>query len=134
MTYGREIQGIIDSAADTLQKLWGLERSFAADAAILFLYFLSYGLQPKVTSGWRSPEKQADLQYRYSIGDPSVVVKPAAKSQHSETDWLGNPAATAVDISTNNPAVAAQIATALGIGAGYYYSTPDRVHFYKKGS
>ena len=118
-------------AAEQLTKQWGLSEMFADRVALLYLYLFSYGLSPRITSGYRSPEKQAELTARYNSGDASVVVKPATNSKHSTIDWIGNPAATAIDIVTNNPAAAAQIAQYLNIGAGYYYKTPDPVHFYE---
>jgi hypothetical protein len=129
--YGTEIDKWINEASAYFSTQWGLDKSFASNVALLYLYFVQYGLSPKITSGFRSPEKQAELQSRYSAGDPSVVVKPATNSKHSTVDWLGNPAAQAVDISTNNPATAAQIARAIGVGAGYFFTTSDPVHFYQ---
>jgi hypothetical protein len=113
-----------------LNKTWGLDESFSDRISRFYLYLHQYGLNPQITSGYRSKEKQQSLTNRYFSGDRSVIVKPAANSLHSRNNWLGNPAALAVDISTSNPELAARIATALGIGAGYYWKTPDRVHFY----
>lgn len=109
---------------------WGLDVVFAYDSARLLAYFLVYELNPVVTSGFRSPAKQQELLRRWEAGDPSVVVKPAVNSKHSTTN-NGRPAATAIDISTSNKKLAAQIASALGVGAGYYFSKSDPVHFYK---
>jgi LAS superfamily LD-carboxypeptidase LdcB len=127
-----EVEKWIDAMSTYLQKNWGIDSSFAKDVAKMFLYFTQYGLSPTITSGYRSRENQAALQQRYAAGDRSIVVKPAENSKHSTTDFLGYPAATAIDISTSNPNTAAAIATALGIGAGLYFTVPDRVHFFKK--
>lgn len=118
-----ELKGWIKQMASYLVQTWGIERSFASDVSLFFLYLSAYGLSPIITSGYRSAEKQEELSKRYSSGDSSVVVKPAKKSKHLQ--------GLAIDISTSNPARSAQIATALKIGAGYYFKTPDPVHFYK---
>lgn len=118
-----------DQAAKTLQNQWGLDKSFSLLVALFYAYLVYYSLSPKITSGFRSPDKQAELLQRYEAGDPSIVYKPAANSKHMVTKW-GKPASLAVDISTNNPALAAQIAVAVGIKAGYHYHNPDPVHFY----
>ena len=113
-----------------LKESWGLDESFATKVALFYLYCAQYGLKPVITSGYRSPEKQQQLTERYNAGDKSVVVKPAVNSKHSTQSWLGKPGARAVDISTNNKPVAAQIAKAIGLNAGYFFKIPDPVHFY----
>lgn len=113
----------------TLIKGWGLDKSFADLAALFLGYLFMYNLSPRITSGWRSPQKQADLLSRYEAGDPSIVYKPATNSKHMVTKW-GQPASLAIDITTSNPALAADIATAIGMKAGYHFRTPDPVHFY----
>lgn len=123
-----DINTWLQNAAAYLVTAWGLDTAFASSAALLYLYLSVYGLSPKITSGWRSPEKQQELMNRYLRGDPSVVAKPALKSLHLNTR-LGNPASLAIDISTSDPELAARIATALKIRAGYYFTKPDPVHF-----
>lgn len=119
----------IKDSSEILNRDFGLDKSFAEKVALFFLYLKQYGLNPQITSGYRDENYQASLLARYNSGDDSIVVKPAENSKHS-VKKLGKPASLAVDISTSNPALAAQIATALKIGAGYYFKTPDRVHFY----
>ena len=119
----------IKESSVILNRDFGLDKSFAEKVALFFLYLKQYGLNPQITSGYRSPEYQRDLIARYNSGDSSIVVKPAENSKHTNTK-LGKPASLAVDISTSNPALAAQIAKALNIEAGFYFQTPDRVHFY----
>jgi hypothetical protein len=119
----------IKSTTELLIDGWGLHSDLAAKSALFLAYLFTYDLNPRITSGFRSPEKQAELQRRYEAGDPSVVYPPAKNSKHSNMR-LGKPAALAIDISTNNPELAARIAVAVGIRAGYYFSTPDPVHFY----
>jgi len=113
---------------------WGLSSAFADLVSLFLAYCFNYQLKPVVTSGFRDSEKQKTLLKRWQAGDKGVVVKPAVDSLHSKTSWLGRPAALAVDVSTSNPALAAQIAKAVGIGAGYYFKTPDRVHFFQQGA
>lgn len=107
----------LEHASDYLIKVWGLSNSFAPSAAKLLGYMYYYGLNPRITSGLRTPEKQAELQRRYEQGDPGIVYPPSKNSKHLK----GN----AVDISTNNPTVAFSIAAALGIRT----VKGDRVHF-----
>lgn len=120
----------VDQAANFLKLEWGLDKSFSILAATFYAYLVYYGLQPKITSGWRSPEKQAMLLQQFEAGDPSIVYKPAVNSKHMITKW-GRPASLAIDISTSNPSVAASIANAVGLKAGYHFKNPDPVHFYQ---
>lgn len=119
----------LDNAAKFLIQNWGIDKEFASKVALLFAYFSQYGLSPVITSGFRDPEYQEELRRRYNAGDPSVVVPPAKNSKHSVTKW-GKPSALAIDISTNNHGLAANIAEAIGIKAGLRFNTPDPVHFY----
>lgn len=129
--YNADVDQWIGDAADYLSRTWGIDRGYARAVAVMLVYLHYYGVSFAITSGYRDAEKQEDLRRRWAAGDRSVVVEPAAKSQHSTTTWLGAPAATAIDIQTSDPATAAAIAVAVGIGAGYYYRTPDPVHFYQ---
>lgn len=124
-----ELDAWLQNMAKYLVISWGLDTAFASQVALLYLYFYYYGLNPSITSGFRDPQKQNELMQRWLNGDPSIVVKPTTNSKHSATK-LGKPASLAVDISTANHLLAAQIATALKVGAGYYYKIPDPVHFY----
>jgi hypothetical protein len=108
----------------------GIATKFVAGAALLYLYLWYYGLSPNITSIYRDDAKQKDLLARYYQGDPSIKYKPAENSLHSKKDFFGTPSAEAIDISTSNPALAADIAEALKIGAGYRFGDP--VHFYHK--
>lgn len=123
------MQEWLDDVTQVFRKEYGLDKSFAGKVALFYAYLLQYGLSPVITSGFRDPQKQKELSARYEAGDSSIVVKPAENSKHSITKW-GAPASQAVDISTNNPELAARIATATGLKAGLYFKTPDRVHFY----
>lgn len=127
-----DMQVWLRNTSEVLRKHWGLSNSFADRAALLLAYFYQYGLSPRITSGYRSKEHQAMLAQRYEAGDRSVIVKPATVSKHSTETWLGNPASEAIDVSTNNPSLAARIASALKIGAGFFFKTPDPVHFFQE--
>jgi uncharacterized protein YcbK (DUF882 family) len=127
-----ELKKWVTSMVSYLRKQWGLDAQFARDVSIFYLYLSQYGLSPTITSGYRSPDKQAALQSRYSAGDSSVIVQPAKNSLHTRTTASGDPAALAIDVSCSDYNLAARIATTLGIGAGLYFRTPDRVHFYDK--
>lgn len=124
----KEVKDWIKKAANYFHDTWGLDKSFSEKVSLFFLYLSQYGLSPVVTSGFRSPEKQAELLRRYKAGDPTIRYKPAENSLHLCQDFFGKPAARAVDISTNNEKMAAAIAKALGLKAGYDFNDP--VHFY----
>lgn len=106
----------------------GLTMLFHLKAALLYAYFLQYGLNPVITSGFRSPDYQEKLRQRWAAGDKSIIVEPAKTSKHSITKW-GAPASQAIDISTSNHELAARIAKAIGLRAGYYFKKSDPVHF-----
>ena len=120
----------LDTVQTYLRDELGIDSGFAGHCATMLAYFFEYSLNPVVTSGYRTAEKQAQLSTAYQRGQAGVVAKPAVDSLHCKTNWLGKPAARAIDISTRNPALAAEIAAALGIGAGFYFRIPDPVHFY----
>jgi len=128
MQLDRTTKKWVDDAAKYFVSVWGLSADFAPKVALFFLYLSSYNLNPRVTSGFRDPEKQQELLRRYAAGDPGIRYKPAENSKHMNTGFLGKPAADAVDISTSNERAAAQIAKALGIKAGADFGDP--VHFY----
>lgn len=124
-----DVENWLRKTTQILISSWGLDSTFATSAAQLILYLYAYGLQPTVTSGFRSPEHQAELMRRWESGDASIIVKPAVSSKHSYMR-LGRPAALAIDISTNNHSTAARIANAIGIKSGYFFKDSDGVHFY----
>lgn len=122
-------------AAKILKDAMGLDSDFAMAAAKLYLYLWYYGLNPRITSGFRDPKKQAAMRAAWDAGQRSgLKVRPAdpANSDHCRTGFFGKPASTAIDIDTNNYQFAGQIADSLGIGWGGNFSTPDPVHFYLK--
>lgn len=124
-----QVQEWITNASQYLIQSWGLSSVFASKVALFLAYLYQYSLSPKITSGFRSPVYQKELLARYNAGDKSIVVKPAENSKHTIM-YDGKPASRAIDIVTSNPALAAVIAKALNINAGYDFKTPDPVHFY----
>lgn len=114
----------VRDATEYFRGSWGLEATWAGQVALLYLYFASYGLAPRITSGYRDPAHQAELRRRWDAGDRAGLRhRPALNSDHTRR--------RAVDIVTNNPRRAAEIAKALGIGTGMDYG--DDVHFFRKG-
>lgn len=122
----------VQDAARWLREQWGIGRTAADQFAWLLLYFYYYNLNPRITSGYRSPEKQESLRRRAAAGEPGIYT-PAKNSLHTRERW-GRPASQAIDIATSDELLAAQIARYLGIGAGYFFSRPDPVHFFVKGT
>ena len=119
--------------ADTkryLESTWGLNSVFAESVALLLAYFLSYGLSPHITSGFRSQREQDDLYRRWLAGEPGIYKPSKTVGKHGTTGFLGAKSALAVDIATNNHSYAAQIARALKIGTGLDFNDP--VHFFQK--
>lgn len=112
-----------------LKSQWGLSSVFASQVAVLLAYFFSYNLNPRITSGFRDPKKQAAMREQWDSGNRAGLrARPAAASKHSVTNWIGQPAAEAIDIVTNNDYQAAQIARALKIGDGLAFGDPG--HYY----
>lgn len=108
----------------------GLAPSFADRIALFLAYCYQYGLDPVVQSGWRDPAHQKALRARWDAGDRrGLRARPALNSDHTRTNWLGEPAAEAIDITTANDGLAARIAQAVGIRAGQYFREPDPGHY-----
>lgn len=113
----------LEQARSYFRQAWGLVDSFAAKVALFYAYLATMGLEPRITSGFRDPKKQAEMLARWNAGDhQGLKFKPAANSDHTR--------GKAIDIVTNNPQRAAQIARALGLGTGLDYG--DEVHFFEK--
>lgn len=115
-----DLQGWLNEAAKYFTASWGINAQAAQKFALLYAYLSSYGLNPKPTSGFRSQKEQDDLRARWDRGDRAGLrYQPAKKSKHSSR--------RAMDITTTNEKLAAQIAKALGMRAGYDFGDP--VHF-----
>jgi hypothetical protein len=117
-----------------LVKKWGLNPAFAEKIFVLIGALEANKLNPVITSGFRDPFKQAAMRARWDSGDRvGLRARPALDSLHIVVDG-GHASAQAVDIKTNNDQRAAEIAAALGIGAGFYFKVSDPGHFYEKGA
>lgn len=115
-----------------LSSQWGLDNTFAERVAVLLAYATSEGLQPRISRGWSDPKHQAELRARWDRGDrQGLRVRPAANSKHTVTGFLGSKQAQAIDIPSRNDARMAQIAKALGIGAGLDFHDSDPGHFFQ---
>lgn len=120
-----DYQQWLKQAADFFRATWGLQANFAGKVALMYAYFMVYGLNPRVTSGKRDAAKQKAMQEAWDRGDRAgLKVRPASSSQHTE--------GLAVDIETSDPAMAARIARAVGVGDGYSFQVSDPVHFFWK--
>lgn len=111
---------------------FGLDPAFAVIVALLYLGLHAAGLKPRITSGFRDPAKQKAMREAWDRGNRAGLrARPAdpEKSAHSKMTWLGKPGAKAIDIVTSNDKLAADIARALGLRAGYYFNDPDPGHF-----
>jgi hypothetical protein len=123
-------------AASYFSQYFGLSGPMALDAGRLYIALWSHGLNPRPTSGWRSPAYQASLRAAWDRGDRSGLrARPAdpRTSAHCRTSLLGVPASGALDMVTDDDSAAAQIAVELGIGAGQYFRRPDQGHYYTRG-
>lgn len=120
-----------DQAAGWFSGSWGLDPFFSVRVAALYLALYALGLKPRITSGFRSPTKQAAMRAAWDRGDRAGLrVRPAdpRNSLHCRgTD--ARPAALAVDMPCDDDRLAAQVATAMGLRAGLYFPTSDPGHY-----
>lgn len=94
------------------------------------------GLSIRVTSGYRSPEKQAALLARWNSGDRrGLVARPAARSSHSEGRavdlafvWRGQPVPVA-DTPREYFQFLADLLEPVGVRWGGRFRSPDINHF-----
>lgn len=122
----------LEQVRDYLKETWGLDSDFAERFALVLAYATAEGLQPRITRGWSDPTHQQELQARWDRGDRAGLrVRPAANSKHTATGFLGRRAALAIDVPCRNDARLAQIARALGVGAGADFKDSDPGHYFK---
>jgi len=125
------------NAASYFEETFGLDSGFALRVAMLYLALYAAGLNPRITSGFRDPEKQAAMRKAWDAGNrQGLRTRPAdpKNSLHTKTTWLGKPGAKAIDIVTSNDKLAADIGQALGLRAGYYFTARDPGHFDELGA
>jgi hypothetical protein len=90
------------------------------------------GLRPRITSGFRDPVKQSAMRAAWDRGDRAGLrVRPAdpKNSFHCREASRGVGASLAIDMPCDNDALGAQIAQALGLRAGYYFTPSDPGHY-----
>lgn len=123
--------------ADDVAYYWrdlGASSEAAPKFALLWGFASAYGYNPRITSVWRDPEKQKRMQERWDAGDRSGLrARPATNSKHTQTNWLGRPASTAMDMPCSDDVACARLARELGLGAGQYFKRADPGHYYLTG-
>jgi len=118
-------------AAPSFVSTYGLDPTFAVKVGLLYLALFFAGLRPRITSGFRDPAKQAALRAAWDRGDrQGLRVRPAdpSASLHCRTA-SGRPASLAIDMPCENEQLGAQLAQALGLRAGYYFTVSDPGHY-----
>jgi len=121
------------SASGYFKENYGLNGAMALDSARLYVVLWANGLNPRPTSGWRDPSKQAAMRAAWDRGDRAGLrTRPAdpAASDHCKTTFLGSPASNAFDMVSSNEQRAAELAKSLGIGCGWYFANRDPGHYY----
>lgn len=119
-------------AAGYFVATWGLDPTFAVRAGLLYLALHFAGLNPRITSGFRDPAKQRAMRAAWDRGDRAGLrVRPAdpSTSAHCQEARKGVPASRAIDMPCSNEALAADLARALGLRAGYYFTVSDPGHY-----
>lgn len=119
-------------AAGYFVATWGLDPTFAVRAGLLYLALYFAGLNPRITSGFRDPRKQQAMRDAWDRGDRAGLrVRPAdpRNSLHCREVRRGVAASQAIDMPCSDEALAAQLATALGLRAGYYFKVSDPGHY-----
>lgn len=131
----KEMENWSNQAAGYFRSAFGLQGSFALSVARLYIALYFAGLSPRITSGWRDPSHQRDLQARYDAGERAgYLARPASNSKHTNTNFIGQPAALAVDMPCTDNIAAAKIAQRIGLGSGIYFKQSDPGHYYQIGA
>jgi len=116
---------------DMLRDTWGLNRDFAMKVSLFLLYSSIFGNGWTINSGFRDPKKQNAMRVAWDRGDRGgMIVRPALRSKHSITGWLGSPNSQAIDIRFKDPAIAGNWSRFFGLKWGGNFNSPDPVHFY----
>lgn len=123
----------LENTYDTLKGTWGLDADFAEKMALVLAYAQNEGLGPHISRGWSDPKHQEELRARWDRGDRAGLrVRPAANSKHTNTGFLGSKKALAIDVPCSNDRRMAEIARALGVGAGIDFHDSDPGHYFSK--
>lgn len=118
-------------AVPYFRDVWGCDPTFAVKVAMLYAALHFAGLSPRITSGFRDPRKQAAMRAAWDRGDrQGLRVRPAdpSTSMHCR-EVSGRAASLAIDMPCSNEALGAQIAQALGLRAGYFFTVSDPGHY-----
>jgi hypothetical protein len=123
----------LNYAADILREYYGVNHAFGRQLAYLVLYCYDAGVDFDITSAWRDPGHQKDLQRAWDRGDrKGLAARPADQSKHCHTDISGRPDAMAVDLACG-PRLKEVVKFAKFCGikwGGDFVTSPDPVHFY----
>jgi len=108
-----------------LTEAWGLDPRIARFVAAGQTWLTQRGYQPvRITSGYRSPVRQRELQQRWDSGDRTgLVARPATRSWHMQ--------GLAVDVSTRSESFGQfrDIMLYYGLRWGGNFRNYDPVHF-----
>jgi hypothetical protein len=123
----KEDRKYVENWMDYLTREWGIDNDFSEKAAEFIIKCSKAGLNPTMSSGYRSTAKQKDLYARWLKGEPGIYT-PAipGTSPHERTTWYGQPAAKCFDLKLNNYYIGAVIASKMNLSYGY---PNDPVHF-----
>jgi len=117
-------------AASYFRDTWGIDSDYAQKFALLYVLLFLAGLNPRITSGFRDPSRQLELQRQWDAGNRAGLrTRPATSSTHSAVGWLKSPASKGIDIVSTNEKLAGDIARAIGLRAGYYFTAKDPGHY-----
>lgn len=122
----QQLFNLINQEYESLTATWGLSREFAIYVAVVRGLMRYEGYPPPIiTSGYRSPEYQRDLQQRWDSGNrKGLVARPANRSWHMQ--------GRAIDVSTGGPNfnLFTSIMTSLpDVRWGGNFRRSDPVHF-----
>lgn len=125
----------ISQATDYFIEQWGLNETLARKISYIYLWGLQSGFPMSVTSGFRDPAHQRELQERWDRGDRAgLAARPATNSKHSTTSFFGNPDAMAVDLYAGSDAnlriLGNWAVNYAGLRWGGTFKNADLVHFY----
>lgn len=125
-----EFENYVKNWRNYLQKQ-GMDEEFSRKAASLIVACSYYGIQPQITSIFRSAAQQKALVDAYKKGTPGIYTPlPPGKSLHGNTTWWGAPASLAMDMVVNNTTTSSYLAKYYGITWG---GARDPVHYASRG-
>jgi D-alanyl-D-alanine dipeptidase len=106
----------------------GASPQAAAKFARLYIYLWNEGLQPRITSMYRDPARQAELQRQYDLlpgmgpRKPGFLARPATNSSHTR--------GAGIDMPTRDDQRAGIVAHWIGgLRVGGNFANPDWGHY-----